>query len=198
MAMWASRTSGYKVGILLLCVGSVFYSIGYASPFWLSDHSYKFSGLWQACGFSNSDSATVCSTRPQSADVHRENLFKAVQALQTIGLIGVIVSLMYAGYVNCCLVRESHSRVLEMTSALSGMCGFIGCLLFVIWKQMKPPTIDEYLGWAFGFNMAGCLVIMFNIIVIAISNRVDSARSDITGLVQGGNPVVMPTVWSVP
>ena len=49
MAGWASRTSGYKLGVFLLFLGTLLYVIGYASPYWAVFDVDVASGLWMAC-----------------------------------------------------------------------------------------------------------------------------------------------------
>lgn len=61
MAGWAMRTSGYKLGVLLLFLGSLLYVIGYASPFWADFGDDWSSGLWMTC-YRIAHDETECST----------------------------------------------------------------------------------------------------------------------------------------
>ncbi|XP_076435381.1 uncharacterized protein LOC143275283 [Babylonia areolata] len=193
MAVWSLRSTGYKLGVLVLFVGSTFYLIGYSSPFWF-DLSRSHTGLWLACVEAGID-------RCVSSRGNEGGWFKAVQAMESIGLILLFISCLYAFVVNCCQSTASHSRILEVLAGLGGLSGFIGCMVFV---GETHEYLSEYYGWAFGLNLTGCILVMMAAFIVMATNRPDFASAPNAGAamtavpVQGGNVVIMPQGQAYP
>ncbi|XP_076437314.1 uncharacterized protein LOC143276595 isoform X2 [Babylonia areolata] len=186
MALWSKRTTGYKLGVALFITGSLWYLIGFVLPFWFvsemnrrygySSHtlSYKFSiGLWSQC-VQMDDQPRTCISSSNQWPRRGGGWFKAVQSFESIGLIGLIIGVLYAMVANCCKSSTSRTRTLELLAALSGLCGFTGCMIFVGKTRdnikMSRATDSSY-SWGFGLSLTGCLFILLASAFIFINNR---------------------------
>ncbi|KAL8590634.1 hypothetical protein ACOMHN_011070 [Nucella lapillus] len=195
---WSQRKCGYKLGVISLFPASIFYLIGYAAPFWIvRPFGNIYNGLWMACVplYSNLGlyGLTVCGSVADEA-----GWFKAVQTFESLGLMGLVVSCVYALVVNCCnATMAPHRRFLEILIALSGLSGFIGCMIFV---AMTDIQVRKYLGWAFSLNLTGCLLAMIIVVVIFGSNVAERPQPTTPGVVYypglaavpGSNVMVAP------
>ena len=48
MAVFSERHTGYKVGVVLFCIGLVAFIVGFASPYWTTSEGF-YKGLWETC-----------------------------------------------------------------------------------------------------------------------------------------------------
>ncbi|XP_070173138.1 uncharacterized protein [Littorina saxatilis] len=112
--------------------------------------------------------------------------FKAVQALQSIGLIGVVVSCIYSIVTNCCQSRPSYTRFLEMFAGGSGVVGFVSVMIY-IGKTAK--LYSDYYSWAFGLDLAGCIIVIIAALIFACNNNRDSNASTAPPVYYPGEPV---------
>ncbi|KAK7484833.1 hypothetical protein BaRGS_00023876 [Batillaria attramentaria] len=169
MANWAHRSPGYKLGLLLLFVGFLLYVIGYASPFWQYHDmgiNWAATGLWNRVACSGTTDHWQCGSfyyRFYSA-----GWMTAVQAMQCLGLIGLIVSCIYAFVVNCCQTSQTYSRFLEIFTVISGVCGFISTMIYVGKTNFGSYN---YYSWGFGLDLTGCILVIVASIVLFIANK---------------------------
>ncbi|XP_076470821.1 voltage-dependent calcium channel gamma-4 subunit-like [Babylonia areolata] len=164
MIPFSSRTKGYKTGVFLLFFAAILFVVGFGAPYWFTaDFIYdkSHSGLWESC-------STKCSTfRTKEIPVW----FHAVRAFEALCIIGLTSACIYALITNFCLsVPGPRSRALEITAGVSGILGFIGCMVYV----GKTDTLDKHIqdyGWAFYFAAVGSGLVVIAAIVIAVNNK---------------------------
>ncbi|XP_045202996.2 uncharacterized protein LOC123556397 [Mercenaria mercenaria] len=132
-----SATSVYfKIGTLVLLVSFILHVVGFSTARWdIINHSYSgtikiqsfhYAGLWKHCGCVEFGVETcVCHSR--SGD---PAWFKAVQAMETLGLIGLIIT----GIISLSLLFYKQTMTVKNINifllAFSGVCIMIGLIIF--------------------------------------------------------------------
>lgn len=182
---WLNRSRGYKIGCIMLLVGTGMYIIGFSSPFWLQTFVDGHYGLWLYCYNIVDGGEKQCETITGYSIL--VSWFKAVQVLQSVALAGLFISCLYAFIVNCCCCTAHHySRFLECFSGLSGLTGFIGLMLFV----GNTSAAAQFYHWAFAVDLTGCLLIILASIVLFCNNPSQSTPQS-NWTTTGGTPVIM-------
>ncbi|KAK7484843.1 hypothetical protein BaRGS_00023886 [Batillaria attramentaria] len=169
MANWAQRSPGYKLGLFLLFVASLLYVIGYAAPYWKyhrdDSTSHWFSaGLWTVCGGNRHFSQCIPYKAPY------DGWMNAVRAVQCLGIFGLALCFIYAFVVNCCQTSGNHSYFLEVVAGLSGVCGFIGTMIYVAKMDEAIYRKGAY-SWAFGLDLTGCILIIITSVILFFANK---------------------------
>ncbi|XP_076470263.1 uncharacterized protein LOC143300459 isoform X2 [Babylonia areolata] len=94
--------------------------------------------------------------------------FHAVRGFEVLCIIGLTSACIYALITNFCLSFPGpRSRDLEITAGVSGILGFIGCMVFV----GKYDTLNKDYDWAFYFATVGSDLVVIAAIVIGVNNK---------------------------
>ncbi|XP_071098321.1 uncharacterized protein [Haliotis cracherodii] len=134
-----------KIGLIVLGIGIVFHITGFSVPDWVKLETAVGpvnSGLWKVCGQEVMGCVYV-SDQP--------DWFRAVQALETVGLVFEVVALFCVGwYMYRGTKRAAFScAATSFTSALSTIIGLI-----IFWARHIQ---EEDLNWGFAFEVIGAL-----------------------------------------
>ncbi|KAL8590635.1 hypothetical protein ACOMHN_011071 [Nucella lapillus] len=139
----------------------LFFLVGYAAPYWIRikhPSGHMFYGVW--LGVAPALGTTICG-----GVTDKGGWIEAVQGMQSACLIGLIVACVYASVENCKkggTTSPIHYRFLEILIGISGLSGFIGCMVFV---AMTEILMRQFLSWAFGLNLTRLLAMIIAVII---------------------------------
>ncbi|XP_076470943.1 uncharacterized protein LOC143300862 [Babylonia areolata] len=207
MSAFNSRTGGYKAGMFLLFFASFVFLVGLGAPYWYIEDIKALSsnivinvkirgGLWMTCTTAciSIPSATGCTTLGLTG---LPGWFLAVRAMEGVCTIGLIIACIYALATNCRSLPGPRSRVLEGLAGLSGILGYIGCMVHVSMIReghsvsdlpistslFIPNTLESDLDWAFFPAASGSGLVVIAAIVIAINNKPLDVQPNTGGMV---------------
>ncbi|XP_076469909.1 uncharacterized protein LOC143300219 [Babylonia areolata] len=123
--------------------------------------------------------------------------FHAVRAMEALCTAGLIIACIYAVATNCCRsIPGPQSRILEGFAGLSGILGFIGCMVYVgMIKEgnsfsiliaailFDSNTMKNDLDWAFYLAAVGSGLVVIAAILIAITNKPLDVQPNTGGMV---------------
>ncbi|XP_053398591.1 uncharacterized protein LOC123556398 [Mercenaria mercenaria] len=132
---FSATTVSFKIGTLVLFVSFILHVVGFSIARWATINlSYSGSkvrssyhaGLWQHCGCVELGVENcVCNSR--SGD---PAWFKAVQAMETLGLIGLIITGIISLSLLCYKQTMTTKNINIFLLAVSGICIVIGLIIF--------------------------------------------------------------------
>ncbi|KAK7491015.1 hypothetical protein BaRGS_00017711 [Batillaria attramentaria] len=149
------RTNVYKVGVMMVLIAAGVLISACVNPYWtkfersgphLGRHVgiTLYEGLWVYCysvddRAPGSDSDRFCSM----FDFDLTVWFHAVRTLVSLCVLCLLVGCAYAIIVNCCKMVPGHrSRFLEIITAIGGVLGMAGVILYVL-KRRDHEISDE-------------------------------------------------------
>ncbi|XP_076467598.1 uncharacterized protein LOC143298601 [Babylonia areolata] len=201
MAMYSKRDSGYKVGMLLFCVGVVAFVTGFATPHW-AKFQFRISsrpsslpspssstarspqqdwteveghtGLWKYCF-----KVVIQPGDPQCNDVSTSSpgWMTAVKVVDctAVGVMGLALAFFFC--TNCVARKAAFTRLLEVATGLSGLMGVAGAAVY-LWKSFTdditenvPADQDVSLSWSFFLNAGGSVIVLLATFLIAVYNN---------------------------
>ncbi|KAK7094648.1 hypothetical protein V1264_006173 [Littorina saxatilis] len=154
MSVFSRRSSGYQAGVTLLFFSAFAVLVGFATPSWRFDAPYSDNnGLWHKCDKGRGNCVDLLHT---------------TRALAALSLIGLFTACVYAIASNCCRssVPGPVTRILEALSAVSGVLGFICCLVYI-----GVPEKKEYISWSFYLSIIGSAFCVVAAIIIGVWNK---------------------------
>ncbi|XP_076457516.1 uncharacterized protein LOC143291510 [Babylonia areolata] len=208
MSLFSQRTTGYKAGLSLLLIGCVIFVVGFSFPNWTVMSSTYLTNLDSYGARHGLDLLTVF--RPVTADIHGHSglwitclkvakdskcaffgstpsWLLGVRILQSLALLGLATSCLYAVAVNWVLSSPVHNRLVEIIAALSGLLGFAGTLEYMVSspedrdKLFMSTDLDlTYLhhdpskvraSWAFAVDVCGSVLCFLAAVVIGVYNQ---------------------------
>jgi ABC-type Na+ efflux pump permease subunit len=119
----------------------VLYVIGFATTGWQIIDGNKSSysqGLWQEC---------TCTRQSEDAD-----WFKAVQAMITIGLIGLFICLLLACLYLCVHQVSKNSTIIGLVAV-----AFLTVIFMLIGFIIYGVKVENNIHWSFALCVIGCV-----------------------------------------
>ncbi|XP_076460227.1 uncharacterized protein LOC143293261 [Babylonia areolata] len=183
MSVFSRRPMAYKLGLFLLLFSLLFFLTALSSPYWYKLRSGLFhihGGLWQNCV--QFVLLKVCTGTYWGRRV--PSWLSAVQALQCVGVVCLVIALTYAIMVNWIQRTPKHCRLLEVMAALASALALAGSVLFIVQMDndddgmmkmtnvMEARNIDKdyAIDWTLGLNIAAATICLIATITIAIHN----------------------------
>ncbi|XP_053398873.1 uncharacterized protein LOC128556921 [Mercenaria mercenaria] len=224
---FSSSSCSLKAATVLLLIVLILHIIGFALPKWVivefsvtrfstRTESGYHAGLWQHCGCAKVHDSSVCLCFSRIND---PAWFKTVQAAETLGLIGLIISMLLSLALMCYKQNKKYKIINLIIVIISGTLMLIGVIIFgVKTKEMTKAfeDIDNYsesvefkgdygeLGYAFILcTVAGCLCIavcvpLYKIDICTTTQETSydapvhyTAQNNPQGYVQGGQQPMM-------
>ncbi|XP_070194344.1 uncharacterized protein [Littorina saxatilis] len=197
MSIFSNRPTGYKAGVFLFFFSYVFFIVGYAMPYWATadffmHHQDTYTsvdvheGLWMFCQTTKKlgDNDMRCAALGVSG---LDAWLHAVRLLECVCVIGLSTACAHAVYTNFSRsLPGPFSRCLEMWAAMSGIIGFIGCMVYagkvnhrtdeqeqsLVLGTAIIVLLKEYtLTWAFYSVVVGSILSVAAAVVIAVFNK---------------------------
>ncbi|KAL8605723.1 hypothetical protein ACOMHN_041130 [Nucella lapillus] len=164
MAMYSKRDSGYKVGMLIFCVGVIAFVTGFATPHWVK---FKFrltpaksssalvqqpewdvdgyTGLWSYC-FNLPATQTGSESYLRCDDVSSSSpgWMTAVKVVDctAVGVMGLALCFFF--FTNCVARKVAFTRILEIGTGISGVVGIAGAAVY-LWQSFSDDDVTNAL-----------------------------------------------------
>ncbi|XP_021377531.1 uncharacterized protein LOC110465780 isoform X2 [Mizuhopecten yessoensis] len=131
------------VALLMIAVGFVLNTIGFAAPYWVTSPLGSRFGLWMYCDFLDNcyqwDSDGITFAK-----------FEQIRAFEGLGFVGTLAVLLFT-VLYLCVPKVSGNKILGILDVLvcfaSAGAILIGVIIF--------GSEQSNLGWAFGLSTAG-------------------------------------------
>ncbi|XP_076458291.1 uncharacterized protein LOC143292014 [Babylonia areolata] len=168
--VWRERGAVYLVGVAMLVVATLAYSVGHVAPFWVTQDGDQTQnrpvlniGLWFRCSGDG-----VCSSQPFGFD---EDIVKATRILQVLGLLMLVTSVAVAIFANCRRKHPGTSFFLEIVIVMGGLLGFSGSMVYLAGtrEDVDTSSLSRY-HWAFALSIAASLLALLSAAFIFIAN----------------------------
>ncbi|XP_033727212.1 uncharacterized protein LOC117316641 [Pecten maximus] len=131
------------VALLMIAVGFVLNTIGFAAPYWVTVSLGSRFGLWMYCDF-------LDNCHQWDSDGITFAKFDQVRAFEGLGFVGTLVVLFFT-VLYICVPKVAGNKILGILDVLvcfaSAGAILIGVVIF--------GTEHSDLGWAFGLSTAG-------------------------------------------
>ncbi|XP_069105582.1 uncharacterized protein [Argopecten irradians] len=131
------------VALLMIAVGFVLNTIGFAAPYWVSSALGSRYGLWMYCDFLNN-----CHQWDSNGITFAK--FDQVRAFEGLGFVGTLVVLFFT-VLYICVPKVAGNKILGILDVLVCLASsgaiLIGVVIF--------GTEHNDLGWAFALSTTG-------------------------------------------
>ncbi|CAG5121152.1 unnamed protein product [Candidula unifasciata] len=150
-----------KGAIISFAIGLLLFVIGFATTSWVVYHhrglrnDYQNNGLWQSYVCRNNQHCTTYSLYYLN-DYHR-----AIQAMECLGLIGYIISLVIL-LLYLCADSCRRRDFLQATTAITFAGILFACIGFALFgshsNQENIQGVNGNIGWSMGIAIAGTVL----------------------------------------
>lgn len=140
---------------VLLSLSTVLYVIGFATTAWSIDRTTHV-GLWEVC---------TCGIQGRNAD-----WFRAVQAMITIGLIGLLVSFILACLYMCVHTISKNSTIIALV-----VVAFVS-VLFMLVGFIVYAANATHLSWSFAVTIVASILCLVAGILAIVQMRQSGVR----------------------
>ncbi|KAL4227762.1 hypothetical protein ACF0H5_013198 [Mactra antiquata] len=167
MTFCGEASSWAKVGLVLLVLAFGLHCAGYGTNYWMVRHTARDNlnfgiGLWEYTNCSGSYKAP-CSFGDFPSE-YKEDYVKAVQAMESCGLIIMFVSMICLTFYVASRRSRTRGLAIAILILLFASAGFI-VIGMIVWLACMPT--NHYGGWSMGltvFSSTLCITVAIMLI----------------------------------
>lgn len=191
--VFSKRHTVYKVGVALLLVGVVVFTVGFATPNWsytvIKDELNKMEnslGLWVMCSPTSMyhvyTGDKICVTIFSYNS--RPEWLTAVQILQSMSLASSLIALLYVFVCNFVSKRGKFNRAVECLAFASVILGVVGLAVYgaeqaktlqnlqeINEKNPYFQITHEHISWSFIVDLVGLFIVFVAAVIVSVYNK---------------------------